>query len=62
MAGPRDPAAVESSTVAGGLSRRGFVAVGAAAGAAVSIARGANVAGSDRLKVGLVGCGGRGSG
>ena len=47
-----------------GVSRRGFVAAGSAAAAAlsVSVARGANAGGSDRLKVGLVGCGGRGSG
>ena len=47
-----------------GVSRRGFVAAGTAAAAAlsVSVARGANAGGSDRLKVGLVGCGGRGSG
>ena len=48
-------------------SRRDFlkaatVAVGAAAGAALPIARSAHAAGSDILRVGLVGCGGRGAG
>ena len=52
---------------AGPLSRRGFVAGSAAAAAASAvladpIARTAHAAGSDRLKVGLVGCGGRGTG
>jgi myo-inositol 2-dehydrogenase/D-chiro-inositol 1-dehydrogenase len=47
-----------------GVSRRGFVAAGAVATGVLSagLARSANVAGSDRLKVGLVGCGGRGLG
>ena len=49
------------------LSRRSFVAAAGAAGAAASVladpvARTAHAAGSDRLKVGLVGCGGRGTG
>jgi len=52
---------------AGQVSRRGFVAAATAAGAAASVladpvARMAHAAGSDRLKVGLVGCGGRGTG
>jgi predicted dehydrogenase len=48
-------------------SRRDFLkttsaaAIGAAAGA-LSIARGAHAAGSDTIKIGLVGCGGRGRG
>ena len=49
-----------------GLSRREFLsrsaAVAAAAGPALAIARGAHAAGSDVIKVGLIGCGGRGSG
>ena len=49
------------------VSRRGFVATAAAASTTVavlsdSVGRVAHAAGSDRLKVGLVGCGGRGSG
>ena len=59
---PAGSPAPHGSTDPAGVSRRGFVAATAAAGAMVSIARGANVAGSDRLKVGLVGAGGRGSG
>ena len=52
---------------AGQVSRRGFVAAATGAGAAASVladpvARMAHAAGSDRLKVGLVGCGGRGTG
>ena len=58
---PAGSPAPHGSTDPAGVSRRGFVAATAAAGAMVSIARGANVAGSDRLKVGLVGCGGRGT-
>ena len=51
----------------GQLSRRGFVAAAGAVGMAAGvladpIARTAHAAGSDRLKVGLVGCGGRGTG
>jgi predicted dehydrogenase len=47
-------------------SRREFiqksVVAGAAAYGALSLARGAHAAGSDAIKVGLIGCGGRGSG
>ncbi len=47
-------------------SRRGFLKLSAAAGVAVagglSIARSAHAAGSGTIKIGLVGCGGRGSG
>ena len=51
----------------GHVSRRGFVAVAGSVAAAASVladpvARTAYAAGSDRLKVGLVGCGGRGTG
>jgi myo-inositol 2-dehydrogenase / D-chiro-inositol 1-dehydrogenase len=51
----------------GHVSRRGFVAATGAVAAAASVladpvARMAHAAGSDRLKVGLVGCGGRGTG
>ena len=47
------------------FSRRQFLAASAAAGAALgtlSLARGVHAAGSDVIKVGLIGCGGRGSG
>ena len=49
----------------GHSTRRGFLQ-GAAAGAAglgtLAVARGAHAAGSDAIKIGLIGCGGRGSG
>ncbi len=48
-----------------GMSRRDFVLGTAAAGAAVaglSLARSAHAAGSDVIRVGLIGCGGRGTG
>ena len=48
------------------LSRRQFLQRSAVSGAAacgvLSLARGAHAAGSDVIKVGLIGCGGRGSG
>jgi len=45
------------------LSRRGFLQLGAAAGGAVLTAsQRVHAAGSDVLKIGLVGCGGRGTG
>jgi len=45
------------------LSRRGFLQLGAAAGGAVLTAsQRVHAAGSDVLKIGLVGCGGRGAG
>jgi len=48
------------------MSRRDFVArttaAGAAAWGALSVARGAHAAGGDVIKIGLIGCGGRGSG
>ncbi len=56
----RDPSLNGSS----GTSRRSFLkttALAAAAGS-LSVARGAHAAGDDVLKVGLVGCGGRGTG
>ena len=48
-------------------SRRDFLktssaALGAAVAANLSVGRSAHAAGSDILKVGLIGCGGRGSG
>ncbi|MGV3774731.1 MAG: twin-arginine translocation signal domain-containing protein, partial [Verrucomicrobiales bacterium] len=51
----------------GGWSRRDFlqstsVAVGAAVMGGLSIERSAHAAGSDLIKIALVGCGGRGSG
>jgi len=48
-----------------GCSRRQFLAASAAAGAALGtlpLARSAHAAGTDVIKVGLIGCGGRGSG
>jgi myo-inositol 2-dehydrogenase/D-chiro-inositol 1-dehydrogenase len=48
-----------------GISRRSFAAAAGVAAAGVladPVARGAHAAGSDRLKIGLVGCGGRGTG
>ena len=56
---------VERSGANGRVSRREFLQHGAAAGAAVawvSVARGAHAAGQQRIRVGLIGCGGRGSG
>jgi len=48
------------------LSRRGFLrqaaVAGAATGAGLSLARSVHAAGSGTIKVGLIGCGGRGSG
>lgn len=44
------------------LKTSGVVAAGATLASSVSIARGANVGGSDLIKVALVGCGGRGKG
>jgi hypothetical protein len=45
------------------FSRRGFLELGAATGAAVLAAsQRVHAAGSDVLKIGLVGCGGRGTG
>lgn len=43
-------------------SRRAFLKGAGAAAATLSIQRGAHAAGSDIIKVGLIGCGGRGSG
>ncbi len=47
-------------------TRRDFLkstlVVGAAAAAPLSLLRGAHAAGSDKIKIGLIGCGGRGSG
>ncbi|MEM9646682.1 MAG: Gfo/Idh/MocA family oxidoreductase, partial [Planctomycetota bacterium] len=65
-----NPAASEaSSTHDAGNSRRHFIkgsgmmlAGGAIAGSHLSVARGANAFGSETIKVGLVGCGGRGTG
>ncbi|MGC3969364.1 MAG: twin-arginine translocation signal domain-containing protein [Pirellulales bacterium] len=62
-----DRSDVSSSDAAANASRReflktsGVVAAGAVAGS-LSIARSAHAAGSDVLKIGLVGCGGRGTG
>ncbi len=46
----------------GGVTRREFLATGALAAALPGVTRGAWAGGSDVLKVGLVGCGGRGTG
>ena len=50
-----------------GASRRTFLRnsallASAAAGSELAIGRGAHAAGSDTIKIGLIGCGGRGSG
>lgn len=57
------------SSIAGGQSRRDFmkgasaiVAGGAILGVNAQIARSAHIAGDDEIKVGLIGCGGRGYG
>ena len=57
---PQFAAAAPDTSV---LNRRGFVTSAVLAGGLLAhpLARGANVAGSDRLRVGLVGCGGRGT-
>lgn len=59
---PTQPSPSQSST----CSRRQFLQRSAVAGAtaygAVALARGAHAAGSDTIKIGLIGCGGRGSG
>lgn len=44
------------------LSRRHFLQASAAAGAALSVAQGAHAAGSDQIRFGIIGCGGRGMG
>ncbi|MGA2499311.1 MAG: Gfo/Idh/MocA family oxidoreductase [Tepidisphaeraceae bacterium] len=41
------------------VSRRGFIKTSAAAIAALSVARSAHAAGSDTIKIGMIGCGGR---
>ncbi|MDX1944412.1 MAG: Gfo/Idh/MocA family oxidoreductase [Pirellulaceae bacterium] len=60
---------MQKSTTSTGTSRRAFlrnssllVAGGAIAASQVQIARGAHAFGSDTIKLGLVGCGGRGTG
>ena len=57
----------QESKSGGGCSRRNFLCSGpwvsgAAACGALSLARGAHAAGSDAIKIGLIGCGSRGSG
>ncbi len=47
---------------AGGATRRDFLAAGAAAASLAALAPAVHAAGSDVLKVGLIGCGGRGTG
>src|SRR6056297_1160004 len=63
------PIVSDAAKTADAASRRNFIkgggimlAGGAIAGSQVSIARGANAFGSDTIKIGLVGCGGRGTG
>jgi myo-inositol 2-dehydrogenase/D-chiro-inositol 1-dehydrogenase len=63
-----DSSSAKSPSVQSGTSRRAFlrnssllVAGGAIAASQVQIARGANAFGSDTIKVGLIGCGGRGT-
>ncbi len=55
---------IEKSDTRQGLTRRGFMAASATAGAAslMSASRGAWAQGSDTIRVGLIGCGGRGTG
>ena len=55
---------MEQQTAGRGVTRRHFVKTTAAAGATMALGfeRFAYAAGSDRLRVGLVGCGGRGTG
>ena len=60
---------VESSKQDKSPSRRNFIkngsmmlAGGAIVGGNLSVARGAHAYGSDTIKIGLVGCGGRGTG
>jgi len=58
-------AADSKTTAASNVSRRAFLDGAAAVGttgAALALARGAHAAGSGVIKVGLIGCGGRGSG
>ena len=43
-------------------SRRDFLKTSAALAGSLAVARGAYAAGSDTFKIGLIGCGGRGSG
>jgi hypothetical protein len=45
-----------------GVTRREFVQTTAAATAALAMSGGAHIAGSDVIRVGVVGCGGRGTG
>ncbi len=45
-----------------GFSRREFMKAGAVSVAAMSMGRGVYAAGTEKLRVGLIGCGGRGSG
>jgi len=52
----------ETPDVQSRSSRRDFLKASAAATASLSVARGAHAAGSDILRIGLIGCGGRGSG
>lgn len=51
-----------SNTPKDGVSRRDFLYTSAVAGAAFAIPRYAYAFGSDTLKIGLIGCGGRGTG
>ena len=44
------------------VSRRGFIKSSAAAVAALSVVQSAHAAGSETIKIGVIGCGGRGSG
>jgi myo-inositol 2-dehydrogenase/D-chiro-inositol 1-dehydrogenase len=54
--------ATHQSLSAGSLSRRSLLGSSVAAAAAAAIPGGAFAAGSDRIRIGLVGCGGRGLG
>src|SRR5437660_1446423 len=45
-----------------GATRRGFLKTSAAAGAVLAVAPGVHAGGGDTLKIGLIGCGSRGTG
>jgi predicted dehydrogenase len=50
------------ASLAGGATRRDFLTAGAAAASLAALAPAVHAAGSDILKIGLIGCGGRGTG
>jgi predicted dehydrogenase len=58
----QDPSCDSSRPSRREFLKRSSAAIGAAAVGTLAVARGAHAAGSDVLKVGLIGCGGRGTG